>query len=195
MSEFKEIQWSSAADKVAIHHASQSSDTLSWHDNALHVMDDFKTLSAVELPESTLVSDAESAMSKTARRYACVKDSSDKMIGLVALRELHGRKATQVATRTQTNWKELTVKELMMPLSALPQVELSNLRKSRIGDVAATLKASGRDFLIVINQEEVFGVISSLRIAQLTGESVNVFHLPSSFAEILSAVNHKEVID
>jgi len=195
MSEFKEIQWSSAADKVAIHKASESGGTFSWHDNALNVMDDFKMLSAVELPQNTLVSEAESAFQKTSSRYACIKDSSDNMIGLLALRELHGRKATQIATRTQTSWKELTVKELMMPLSALPQVELTALRKSRIGDAAATLKASGRDFLIVINQQEVFGVVSSLRIAQLTGESINVFHLPSSFAEIISAVNHKEVID
>lgn len=195
MSEFKEIQWSPAADKIAIHHADKSEKTLSWHDGALHVMDDFKTLSAVELPESTLVSDAESAIRRAACRYACVKNSSHHMIGLLALRELHGRKATQVTTRTQTNWKELTVKELMTPLSALPQVQLSDLKKSRIGDVAATLKASGRDFLVVVDEGEVFGVVSSLKVAELTGESVNVFHLPSTFAEIISVVNHKEAIE
>ncbi|MDV6327270.1 hypothetical protein Q5L94_04310 [Idiomarina sp. Sol25] len=195
MSEFKEIQWSSAADKIAIHHADKSNKTLSWHDDALHVMDDFKTLSAVELPESTLVSDAESAIRGASCRYACVENSSHQMTGLLALRELHGRKATQMTTRTQTNWKELTVKELMMPLSALPQVQLSDLKKSRIGDVAATLKASGRDFLVVINEEEVFGVVSSLKVAELTGESVNVFHLPSTFAEIISVVKHKEAIE
>lgn len=195
MNEFKEIQWSCAAEKIAIHHADKSREILSWHDDALRVMDHFKTLSTVELPESTLVSNAESAIRQAASRYACVKNSSDQMTGLLALRELHGRKATQVTTRTQTNWKELTVKELMMPLSALPQVELNDLRKSRIGDAAATLKASGRDFLVVINQQEVYGVVSSLRVAELTGESINVFHLPSTFAEIISAVNHKEVMD
>ncbi|MDV6315849.1 hypothetical protein [Idiomarina sp. HP20-50] len=195
MSEFKEIQWSSTAEKIAIHHSHHSNETLSWHDNALHVMDDFKTLSAVELSEGTLVSDAESAIKGAASRYACVKNRSEQMIGLLALRELHGRKATQVATRTQTNWRELSVKDLMIPLSALPQVQLSDLKKARIGDAAATLKASGRDFLVVINQDEVYGVVSSLKVAELTGESVNVFHLPSTFAEIISVVNHKEAIE
>lgn len=195
MSNFKEIQWSSQEDKIAIHHADSASSTLSWHDNAALILDDFKSHPPVELLESTLVSDAESAMKQALSRYACIKNSNAQMIGLLALRELHGRKATQVTTSTQTNWKELSVKDLMLPLSVLPQVQLHDLQNARIGDVAATLKASGRDFLVVVQQHEVCGVVSSLKVAERTGESINVFHLPSTFAEIISAVSNKEVVD
>jgi hypothetical protein len=195
MSNFKEIQWSSEEDSIAIHHANPSSSTLSWHDNAAHILDDFNAQPPVELLESTLVSDAESSMKQAASRYACIKNNSGQMIGLLALRELHGRKATQVTTSTQTNWKELSVKDLMLPLAVLPQVQLHDLQNARIGDVAATLKASGRDFLVAVHQHEVCGVVSSLKVAERTGESVNVFHLPSTFAEIISAVNRKETIE
>ena len=141
MSEFKEIQWSSAADKIAIHHNYDHQPVISWHDSAMNVVDDFTIVSPLEITENTLV------------------------------------------------------KELMLPLLALPQVKLESLTKAKVGDAAATLKASGRDFLLVINNGEVCGVVSSLRIAELTGESVNVYHLPSTFAEIISAINHHEVID
>ncbi|WP_417441951.1 hypothetical protein [Idiomarina sp.] len=195
MSEFKEIQWSSAADKIAIHHNYERQPLISWHDSAMHVVDDFTKVSPLEIKESTLVSDAEQKLRGANRRYACIKNQSDEMTGLLALRELHGRKATQLSTVKQIGWRELAVKELMLPLIALPQVKLEDLKKAKIGDAAATLKASGRDFLLVINDGEVCGVVSSLRIAELTGESVNVYHLPSTFAEIISAINHHEVID
>lgn len=195
MSEFKEIQWSSAADKIAIHHNYEHQPLISWHDSAMHVVDDFTKISPLEIRESTQVSDAEQKLRNANRRYACIKNQSDEMTGLLALRELHGRKATQLSTVKQVGWRELTVKELMLPLIALPQIKLEDLKKAKIGDAAATLKASGRDFLLVINDGEVIGVVSSLRIAELTGESVNVYHLPSTFAEIISAINHHEVID
>lgn len=195
MSEFKEIQWSSAADKIAIHHNDEHQPLISWHDSAMHVVDDFTKVSPLEIKESTLVSDAEQKLRGANHRYACIKNQSDEMTGLLALRELHGRKATQLSTVKQIGWRELAVKELMLPLAALPQVKLEDLEKAKVGDAAATLKASGRDFLLVINDGEVCGVVSSLRIAELTGESVNVYHLPSTFAEIISAINHHEVID
>ncbi|HAS15889.1 MAG TPA: hypothetical protein DCS01_11400 [Idiomarina abyssalis] len=195
MSEFKEIQWSSAADKIAIHHNYDHQPVISWHDSAMHVVDDFTKVSPLEITENTLVSDAEQKLRNANRRYACIKNQNGEMTGLLALRELHGRKATQLSTVNQTGWRELAVKELMLPLLALPQVKLESLTKAKVGDAAATLKASGRDFLLVINNGEVCGVVSSLRIAELTGESVNVYHLPSTFAEIISAINHHQVID
>ncbi|ASG65245.1 hypothetical protein [Idiomarina piscisalsi] len=195
MNEFKEIQWSSDEDKAMLHSRSQDNETASWTDNALRVMDDFDVSSPVQLSESTTLMDAEKSMRKQSQRYACIHNRNSQIIGLLALRELHGRKATQTTTSTQTFWEELTAKDLMTPLSALPQVSLKDVQKSRIGDAAATLKSSGRDFIVVISDGEVYGIISSLKIAELTGESVNVFHLPSTFAEIISAVTHKELID
>jgi len=166
MSEFKEIQWSSAADKIAIHHNYEHQPLISWHDSATHVVDDFTKVSPLEIKESTLVSDAEQKLRNANLRYACIKNQSDEMTGLLALRELHGRKATQLSTVKQIGWRELAVKELMLPLVALPQVRLEDLKKAKIGDAAATLKASGRDFLLVINDGEVCGVVASLRIAE-----------------------------
>ncbi|KPD23210.1 CBS domain-containing protein [Idiomarina zobellii] len=195
MSNFKEIQWSSKEDSALIHHRFEGLKKLSWHDSALHVMDNFDMSVPVELSENTFISDAELALKQRSSRYACIQNNDKRMTGLLALRDLHGRKATQLVTSTQTHWGELTSKDLMTPLSSLPQVQLSDVQKSKIGDAAATLKSSGKDFLVVVNNNEVYGVISSLKIAELTGESINVFHLPSTFAEIISVVNHKEMID
>ena len=195
MSEFKEIQWSSAANTIAIHHNYDHQPLVSWHDSAKQVVDDFTKMSPLELRESTLVDDAEQKLRGASRRYACIKNPNGEMTGLLALRELHGRKATQLSAVKRVRWHELAVKELMLPLAALPQVKLEDLEKAKVGDAAATLKASGRDFLLVINKGEISGVISSLKIAELTGESVNVYHLPSTFAEIISAINHHEIID
>lgn len=195
MSEFKEIQWSSGEDSASIHHRLNNTVKFGWHDKALHVMDSFDVSTPVELCESTLIRDAEETLKKHSSRYACIQNSNSQMTGLLALRDLHGRKATQLVTNTRTHWRELTAKDLMTPLSALPQVQLLDVKRSKIGDAAATLKSSGKDFLIVINNNEIYGVISSLKIAELTGESVNIFHLPSTFAEMISAVSHKELID
>ncbi|PYE31800.1 CBS domain protein [Idiomarina fontislapidosi] len=195
MTEFKSLKSVSHGDAVTLSSQARDPFVCDWHANALHVFDDFERHDPLLLRATTSLDRAEQLMHSAKVRYACVVNNNEQIIGLVALREFHSRHAMQVSQSTQLPWAELTVGDLMRKLDELPQAEYKQLQKARIGDAAATLKSAGRDFLLVFESGSIRGVVSSLRIAQVTGESVNIYHSASTFAEIISAVNHSHLND
>lgn len=168
---------------------------LSWHAPASAVFDDFQQYQPVVVRASTSLNHTEALLASAGQRYACVSNSQGNIVGLVALREFYGRRAMQCALQAQVPRSEVAVQALMLPLAQLPQIDLRVLVNARIGDAAATLKTRGYDFIVVKEGDTLRGVISSLRIAQVTGESVNIYHSASTFAEIMTAVSHSELVD
>ncbi|RUO81269.1 hypothetical protein CWI84_00465 [Idiomarina tyrosinivorans] len=195
MSEFHTLSWSAVAEAYPMVVDDVTPDRIDWHELGERVIDDFTRKAPLQVRDNTTLGKAETLLKTAKARYACVLNSNDELIGVVALRDFHSRKAVQLGQQTHTPWHDVLVSELMTPLRQLPQVEVSRARRARIGDLAATLQASGRDFIVLHNDGKVAGLVSSLRIAQLTGESVNVYHTASSFAEILTAVNHSDTRD
>lgn len=168
---------------------------LSWYANASAVFDDFQEHKPVTVRASSSLNETEALLASAGQRYACVSNAQGNIVGLVALREFYGRRAMQCAIQAQVPRGDVAVQELMLPLSQLPQIDSTMLRQARIGDAAATLKTRGYDFIVVKEGDTLRGVISSLRIAEVTGESVNVYHSASTFAEIMTAVSHSELVD
>lgn len=195
MTHFKPIQSVEARAELSPLVNQKPAIRLSWHDSASHVMDDFEAHEPVLLRESTNLKVAEQLMNVAGQRYACVVNQNNSIIGLVALREFHGRKAMQLGLQNGVPWFDVSVAELMKPIQSLPQIDYPHLTSARIGDAAATLKGKSQDFIIVRDGDSVRGVVSSLRIAEVTGESVNIYHSASTFAEILSVVNHSEMTE
>ena len=195
MTQFKAIPSDHLSPELGTQSAFQENVKLGWHAPASAVFDDFQQNNPVIVSANTSLAETESLLQHAAQRYACVSNAQGNIIGLVALREFYGRRAMQMALQAQVPLREVAVQDLMIPIAQLPQIDIRALRHARIGDAAATLKTKGYDFIVVKDGQTLSGIISSLKIAEITGESVNIYHSASTFAEIMTAVSHAELVD
>lgn len=195
MNRYTSLSWSAVSDHAPLCAPHITNEKLSWNEPALKVLDDFTSEAPLQLKTSTELGEARQLMLSKQQRYACVLDNQNELVGILAARELRGRRAGQLAHELRVAFNEVPVRYLMKGIANLPVVSQQQLSYAQIGDAVATLQKSGKDFLLVQRDGQVQGLVSSLGITEKTGESVHVYHHASSFAEILHAVKHSEEIE
>lgn len=199
MSQFTSLNWSAAyqssAQVVPILNTKVTGQALAkWSDPAVLVADSLLTNLPVQVHTSTLLKHADAIMDGTQSRYALVLNQQDELVGVLALRDLYGRKAVQKARDLNLTHDELSVEYLMIPIQRLPVISQKQLDQAQIGDIVATLQSSGYDFILVQEAGALVALIASLNIAERTGESVQVRHHADSFAELVYILaQHGEV--
>ncbi|WP_130430215.1 hypothetical protein [Rivibacter subsaxonicus] len=123
-----------------------------------------------------------------------VREGRGTIRGVVTAGDLAGEHVTRRALDLGVAHDELSVEQVMSPLSDWPLVELRSLPRAAVGDVIATLQASGQRYLIVIEtvdgQPVLRGVFSASRIEQSLGTSLQISLRSQSFAELHSALQH-----
>ncbi|RUO25975.1 hypothetical protein CWE09_04405 [Aliidiomarina minuta] len=195
MNHYTSLSWSAVSDHAPLCAPQMTEEKLSWNEGALNVLDDFTQHAPLQIKTSTELGEARDLMQSRESRYACVLDNQGELVGILAARDLRGRRAGQFAHELRIAFNEVPVRHLMKSVASLPLVSREQLLYAQIGDAVATLQKSGKDFLLVQERGHIQGLISSLGITDKTGESVHVYHHASSFAEILHAVKHAEEID
>ncbi|MEN9544403.1 MAG: hypothetical protein RLZZ598_1236 [Pseudomonadota bacterium] len=114
--------------------------------------------------------------------------------GVVTASDLAGEHVTRRALELGVAHDQLSIEQVMSPLSDWPLVDMISLPRALVGDVVATLQASGRRYLIVIEtidaQLSLRGVFSASRIEQSLGTSLQISLRSQSFAELHSALQH-----
>lgn len=194
MSEFHALRWAPvpADNFLPLPEKCTAPTYLDWHQSATHVVDKLNSLQLAVLPMSMGVGDAEQLLSRTDKRYAAVVDSENTIVGVLMARDLHGRQSGVIANLLQLPWHELTVGYVMTPLRRLPSITLAQVKNSRIGDIAATMQEAGCDFIVITESNALHGMIVSLKILAVTGESVRLYPRATSFAEVFSAIKHSD---
>lgn len=167
---------------------------LTWHHAASAVLEKFQQQSLV-LSESTRLPEAEERLNQTGNRYVCILDAQKNLSGLLLTRELHSRHTGALSSALQLPWSQIELRHVMIPITQLPVIEQHQVQQARIGDIAATMQAAGKDFVLVEDQGELVGFIASLRILELTGESVRLYPRATTFAEVFTALKHPEITD
>ena len=198
MSQFSSLRWthSTAVDTAVVPVLKKApSELLSWHDNAVLVANSLLEHAPIHVHTSTKLKHVDAILDGAGQRFALVLDASDRFVGIVAARDLFGRKSIKAAHDLGVAHGELNVEHLMQPLQQLPIITMGQLQRSRIGDVVATLQKSGRDFLLVQQEGQWVALVASLTIVERTGESVQIHHHASSFAEIMYAVQHADDLE
>lgn len=193
MTTFHSLNWSAVADRYTLNSALATGFTpnkVDWHQSATEVFDDFTRHSPLQLKSTCGLPEAEQLLQQSGERYACVLDAEQQLIGILALRDIHTRASVALAKSLEVTWAELTVEQMMMPVRKLPLITRQQLERAKIGDAVATMQQSGREYLLVHQHGNIQGLVSSLGVAERTGESVRLYHRASSFAEIMQAVKH-----
>lgn len=198
MSQFSSLRWT---DSTAVNAAmipvfkKAPGELLNWHEAAALVADSLLEHAPIHVHTSTRLKQLDAILDGAGERFALVLDANDRFVGIVAARDLFGRKSIKAAHDLGVAHGELNVEYLMQPIEQLPVITMGQLQRSRIGDVVATLQKSGRDFLLVQENGQLVALVASLTIVERTGESVQIHHHASSFAEIMYAVQHADDLE
>jgi CBS-domain-containing membrane protein len=164
-------------------------------DPALSVMTDLRALGAVIILSGDSVEEAHRRMIQRGVRLLLVVDQNRQVVGVITATDLLGEKPMQAVTQRGIRREELLVRDIMTPQDQLEAIDLDDVRASRVGHIVATLKQSGRQHAVVVEQDAtrghvVRGLFSATQIARQLGVAIPTSEIARTFSEIEAQLAH-----
>jgi len=172
----------------------QTSTAVRLESPALLAMTDLTLVKAATTHPSTSLGQAEQMMIYQGVRMLFVVSDMPALVGLVSTTDLSGDRAMRIVAERNLRHDELSVADVMTPLSMLDAIAFERMESSMVGNLIATLKRFGRNHLLVVqaataqSPQRVRGVISRAQIERQLGMPIAITHIASSFAEIERAL-------
>ena len=157
---------------------------------AMDVMTDFKVVTAYTIFPLESIDDAHQKMVHRGVRMLLVVDAKNNLLGLVTSTDLMGEKPMQVIQNTGCKHAEVLVRDIMTPSDRLEVVCMVDLAGARVGDVLATLKATGRQHALVVDRpqagqaQKVRGILSMTQLTRQLGVTLETPEIARTFSEI-----------
>lgn len=160
---------------------------------AVEVMTDLRRIAAVTIGPDTLIDDANQAMIAHGVRALIVVDDHRRIIGIVTSTDILGEKPMQLTHERGIRHAEILVRDVMTPADRLEVIDLKAVLNARVGDVLATLKRSGRQHALAVDQatgghQMVRGIFSATQIARQLDIAPYPPETGHTFAEIEAAI-------
>lgn len=137
-------------------------------------------------------------------RLLLVVDDRETVLGVLTATDILGERGIQVSIERHTKRDELSVADLMTPASDVEVLALGDVEGARVGHVLETLRRSGRQHALVVEQDVipargpldkplrramVRGIFSLSQIARQLGVAVQTSgEVARTFSEIESAL-------
>lgn len=162
-------------------------------DSAACVMTDLRSVSVVNVRARTSMEKANAKMIRYGVRTLLVLDDADKVVGLLTASDVLGEKPVRFLQQVGGTHADIMVSDVMTVQSDLEVLSYEDVLKANVGSILATLKASGRQHAIVVEEnagggQTVRGLFSATQIARQLGVRVNTAEVVKIFAEIEAAV-------
>ncbi len=142
--------------------------------SAIDVMTDFHHNPAITIDSGASIDDANEKMIAYSIRSLLVTDPSTQIIGIITATDILGEKPMRVLQQRGGRHQDVTVHDVMTASSQLFFVHFNDLKNAKVGHILQTLKKSGRQHTLVLEEDEsgaeiVRGIVSSAQIARQFG--------------------------
>lgn len=164
--------------------------------SALEVMTDLRYVPAATSQAHVSVATATQKMIARGVRLLLVVDSADDVIGLITARDLDGDRIKEATASTGLSVDELKVGDIMT--SEIEVLPLEAVLYARVGDIVETLKYSGRQHALVVDEEPftakpmIRGVFSASQIARQLSIVSEQQDLTQTFTQIDQAIRQRQ---
>lgn len=153
------------------------------------VVTDFSNVDPVTVNETMAVDDALERMKNQHVRMLFVTTAAGKFTGVITARDISGSKVILYMNNHGVSRPEVQVGHIMINKEQLHSLTYDQVQHCRIGDIMLTLKNSGDQHLLVVDETElgikrVRGIISASDISRKLKLSFEVMYEAKSFAEI-----------
>jgi CBS domain-containing protein len=158
--------------------------------SALEVMTDLRFVPAAVILDAVDVETATQKMIARGVRALLVIDASDDVVGVLTARDLMGERLPEVQRATGKHIAEVKVHEIMTGHDKIEVLPLHEVLHAHVGDIVETLKHSGRQHALVVEDDEltgkshIRGIFSATQIARQLGIVLHQQELAYTFAQI-----------
>lgn len=161
-------------------------------DPAFSVMTDLREVPAVATSPRERMDLAHRTMLERGVRLLFVLGDDGTLAGVVTTTDILGEKPLRHAQAHGVSHAEILVADVMTPATALEAITLEQAAQMRVGHIAKTLKAVGRQHLMVSEDDgrRVRGLFSASQIARQLGIPLETFTVAHTFAEVEAALSH-----
>lgn len=169
--------------------------TVTAQSPALEVMTDLTTVRAATVAPGGALAQAELSMIHQGVRLLFVVSSMPRVDGIITASDLHGERPMRLVHQRGLKYEELTVGDVMTPLSAINAVDYGALKHASVAEVVDTLLHSSHPHLLVIEQASatapvrIRGLISKTQVERQLGTQLLSSDIATSFAEIEQALS------
>jgi CBS domain-containing protein len=158
---------------------------------AMQVMTDLTRVSPATIrPQAPLSGANQFMITRGVRLLLVVDEEHEKVLGVLTATDLLGERPMQVATARGLRRDELMVGDVMTPAPLVEVVALADEETARVGHVLETLRRSGRQHALVVDEHgRVRGIFSISQIARQIGvELPPGAEVARTFSEIEAAL-------
>lgn len=158
--------------------------------SALEVMTDLRFIPAGTIRADIDIDTATQKMIARGVRSLLVVDSDDTVLGIITSRDLLGERTAAVMHGRGVPFSEVKTRDIMTNRDCIEVLQLQDVLHARVGDIVETLKHSGRQHALVIEQEAfsgrdtIRGIFSASQIARQLGVRAPAQEISETFAEI-----------
>lgn len=163
---------------------------VSLDDPAFAVMTDLTTVAAATTHADEFADRAHAQMIQRGVRLLFVLDRESRVTGVITATDLLGEKPMRLVQSRGIPRGEVRVGDLMTPAGQVEAMSLQDVSQMRVGHVVATLKAVGRQHLLVAEDggRRVRGLFSASQVARQLGVQLQTWEVATTFADIEAAL-------
>jgi predicted transcriptional regulator len=166
---------------------------VSLDDAAISMMTDFSHTRPFATTANTSIEDIDAKMIACGVRLLFVAERDEVLLGLVTYNDIYGEKPLQYIREHGGKREEITALDIMTPMSRLESLQLSDISRARVGDIVETMKTSGRQHVLVSEEQTdgsqtISGMFSSTQIEKQLKIKIELSPRANTFADLERAL-------
>ena len=159
---------------------------------AIEVMTDLRRTAAITIVPFAFIEDANQTMIVNRVRALFVGDDH-RLLCIVTAADILGQKPIQLTQQRGIRHAEVLVRDIMTPAELIEVIDMTALRRAKVGDVVETLKRAGRQHALVVDeaaesQQTIVGIFSLTQIARQLGITLSAPDFVRTLTEIEAAM-------
>ncbi|HUP96989.1 MAG TPA: CBS domain-containing protein [Usitatibacter sp.] len=160
-------------------------------DPAFAVMTDLREVRAATTTPGELMWRAQAHMVERRVRLLFVVGRESEIVGVITATDLLGEKPMRFMQSRGVPHHEIQVGDIMTPASMIEAIPLQDVAQMRVGHIVATLKAVGRQHLMVAEDggQRVRGLFSASQVARQLGVQLQTSEVAQTFADVEAALS------
>ena len=190
ISQYHKLPHQSLNPGTLITHNNQNpSATITLADQATSVMTDFNHTRPFSINTAATIDDINRKMIACGVRLLFVAEVDTVLLGLVTYNDIFGKKPVLYIQEHGGTREEILAQDVMTPLSQVEALLRSDVLKSRVGDIVETIKLSGSQHILVVDDttdhtQKIAGLFSSTHIEKVLDIKIEISPRAKSFADL-----------
>ncbi len=164
------------------------------HEPALSLLTDLHHSACVLASHSDGLDQTLHLMKRAGVRMVFVAGTDGALVGMVTAEDIQGERPVMRASSQKVPHHELTLSDVMVPVTHWDTVDLGIVRTARLGDVAATMHEHGLRYLLVTQKKNgkttLRGLFSANRLEMAMNTTIESDLHSRTFAELEQVLAH-----